>query len=129
MAEAIRAAGCAVTPVERDGVIHLQSASHGVGFQVLWGNVMSPGRFADLTMSCAMRVQAGTLPEGLLGEWHRAKRFARAAQHGDFVALELDIVAAGGITQANLQVMMQLWVQMMGEFFLHLRSYSPAKSA
>ncbi len=124
VADAIRAAGCAVTPVERDGIVHLQSASHGVGFQVLWGNRLSAGSYADLTLSCAMRLHSGDLPEGLLNDWHRAKRFARAAQHGEFVALELDIVAAGGISPTHLRLMVQLWMQMMGEFFLHLRHYA-----
>ncbi len=42
-AEAIKAAGCAVTSIEHDGVVRLHSASHGIGFQVLWGNETAPG--------------------------------------------------------------------------------------
>ena len=80
-AEAIKAAGCAVTSIEHDGVVRLHSASHGIGFQVLWGNEASPGQYADLTLRCPRRVQGGDLPAGLLAEWHRSKRFARVAQH------------------------------------------------
>ena len=42
-AEAIKAAGCAVTSIKHDGAVRLHSASHGIGFQVLWGNETAPG--------------------------------------------------------------------------------------
>jgi len=129
VSDAIQAAGCAVTPVEQDGVMRLHSASHGIGFQVLWGNPIGPGEFADMTLSCPLRVQGGTLPEGVLSAWHRSKRFARVAQHGDFVVLEMDVVAAGGVTPAHLALSLQLWTQMMGQFFLHLRNYRDAADA
>jgi hypothetical protein len=126
VSDAIKAIGCAVTPFEQDGVVRLHSASHGVGFQVLWGNTTSAGHYADFTLSCPLRIQGGALPEGLLGEWHRTKRFARVAQHGDFVVLEMDVVTAGGVSPAHIQVCLQLWTQMMGQFFLFLRSYTAA---
>lgn len=125
VSDAIKAAGCAVTAIEQDGVVYLHSASHGVGFQVLWGSALSPGQYADFTLSCPLRVQGGTLPGEVLADWHRTKRFARAALHGDFVALEMDVLAAGGISPANLVVSMQLWTQLMGQFFLHLRNFKP----
>lgn len=124
--DAIQAAGCAVTAVEQDGVVRLHSASHGIGFQVLWGNPIAAGEYADLTLSCPLRVQGGTLPEGVLSAWHRSKRFARVAQHGDFVVLEMDVVAAGGVTPGHLALTLNLWTQMMGQFFLHLRNYKAA---
>lgn len=124
VATAIKAAGCAVTAIEQDGVVHLHSASHGIGYQVLWGNA-SEGRYADFTLSCPLRVQGGALPEGVLGEWHRTKRFARVAQHGDFVALEMDVIVAGGVGPAFLPLALQIWTQMMGQFFVHLRNYRP----
>jgi len=126
MSDAIQAAGCAVTAIEQDGIVRLHSASHGIGFQVLWGNPVGTGEYADLTLSCPLRVQGGTLPEGVLASWHRSKRFARVAQHGDFVVLEMDVVAAGGIAPAHLALTLQLWTQMMGQFFLHLRNYRAA---
>jgi len=126
MSDAIKAVGCAVTAVEQDGVVRLHSASHGIGFQVLWGNAVSAGEYADLTLSCPLRVQGGSLPEGVLASWHRSKRFARVAQHGDFVVLEMDLIAAGGVTPEHLVLTLHLWTQMMGQFFLHLRNYSAA---
>lgn len=129
VSDAIKAAGCAVAAVEHDGVARLHSASHGIGFQVLWGNAVAPGRYADLTFSCPLRVQGGVLPEPVLADWHRSKRFARVAVHGDFVVLEMDVVAAGGVAATHLSVMVQLWTQMMGQFFVHLRNFRPQADA
>ncbi|WP_067064031.1 YbjN domain-containing protein [Roseateles chitosanitabidus] len=137
VAAAIQAAGCGVTPVEQDGVVLLHSASQGIGFQVLWGNpapVVDAGpaagqrRYADLTLSCPLRVQGGTLPESLLSDWHRAKRFARVARHGEHVVLEMDVIAVGGISRTHLEVQLQLWTQMMGQFFSFLRNFRPEES-
>jgi len=38
----------------------------------------------------------------------------------------MDVIAAGGISPANLVIQIQLWTQMMGQFFLHLRNFKPA---
>jgi Putative bacterial sensory transduction regulator len=129
VSEAIKAAGCAVSIDEQDGVVRLHSASQGIGFQVLWGNKTAEGEYIDLTLSCPLRVQYGALPDGLLAEWHRSNRFARVAQHGDFVVLEMDVVAAGGISPNHLAMMMRLWSQMMGQFFLHLRNFKAQNAA
>ena len=126
---AIKAAGCAVTTTEQEGTTWLHSASHGIGFQVLWGNAITAGQYADFTLSCPLRVQGGVLPEGVLTEWHRTKRFARVALHGDFVVLEMDVMVAGGVSPSHLAVSLQLWTQMMGQFFLHLRNYKPESVA
>jgi len=123
VADAIRAAGCAVTSVQDGQAVRLQSASHGIGFQVLWGNAVGPDQYLDFTLSCPLHVQGGKLPEGLFNAWHRTRRFARVSAHGDFVVLEMDVVAAGGVHADYLTVAMQLWTQMMGQFFLHLRNF------
>jgi hypothetical protein len=125
VSDAIKAAGGAVSAIEQDGVLRLHSASHGIGFQVLWGNSMVPGHFTDFTLSCPLRVQGGVLPLGLLDAWHASKRFARVSQHGEYVVLEMDVLAAGGVSAGHLAVAIQLWMQMMGQFFLFLRDYKP----
>lgn len=124
IAEAIKAAGCAVTLLEQNGLPMLHSASHGVGFQVLWGNpAATAGQYLDFTLSCPLRVQEGSLPEGLIAEWHRARRFARLVQHGEMISLEMDVMVVGGVGPHYLVTMMQVWMQMMGQLFVYLRNY------
>lgn len=127
LAQAIQQAGCAVTSTERDGVTHLHSAAHGIGFQVLWGNPAAGGTCVDFTFSCPLRVQGGLAPDSLLAEWHRSKRFARVSQHGGFVVLEMDVIVAGGVAPDHLRLACVLWTQMMGEFFVFLRNHRPAE--
>ncbi|AOY95787.1 hypothetical protein BKK79_29280 [Cupriavidus sp. USMAA2-4] len=123
VADAIRAAGCAVTLLQEDGVTRLHSASHGIGYQVHWGNTLGPDQYLDFTLSCPLRVQGGPLPDGLVDEWHRTRRLARLATHGDFLVLEMDVVVTGGVHLDYLSVAIRLWIQMMGQFFLHLRNF------
>lgn len=126
--EAIKAVGCAVTILEQNGLPMVHSASHGVGFQVLWGNTTGePGKYIDFTLSTPLRVQEGSLPEGLIAEWHRSKRFARVVQHGEMISLEMDVIVVGGVSPTYLNMMVQLWTQMMGQFFLHLRNFDSAR--
>lgn len=126
VSEAIKSIGCAVSAVEQDGVVWLHSAAHGIGFQVLWGTAQSPDQYSDFTLNCPLRILGGSLPGDILAGWHRTKRFARVAQHGDFVVLEMDVIAAGGISLGHLEVLLQLWVQMMGQFLVYLRNFQAA---
>jgi len=130
VSEAIKTAGCSVTALEHNGVAHLHSASQGVGFQVLWGNAAPvAGQFLDFTMSCPLRVQGGVLPPGLIADWHRNKRFARIVEHGEMISLEMDVIVVGGVGKTNLSMTVQLWTQMMGQFFLHLRNFAAQEPA
>ncbi|MCI3203572.1 MULTISPECIES: YbjN domain-containing protein [Pandoraea] len=124
VADAIRAAGCAVSVQQDDLVTRLHSASHGIGYQVHWGNQAGVDQYLDLTLSCPLRIQGGDLPDGLINEWHRSRRFARVAAHGEFLVLEMDVFVAGGVTPEFLRFSMRLWVEMMGQFFLHLRNFT-----
>lgn len=129
VADAIRAAGCAVSVQQDDLVTRLHSASHGIGYQVHWGNQAGADQYLDLTLSCPLRIQGGDLPEGLINEWHRSRRFARVAAHGEFLVLEMDVFVAGGVTSEFLRFSMRLWVEMMGQFFLHLRNFTQQPGA
>lgn len=129
VSDAIKRAGAAVTVVEGEGGVQLHSASHGVGFQVLWGNQAEPGQYGDFSLTCPLRVQGGALPEGLLDAWQRSTRFARVSQHGDFVVLEMDVLVSGGVSPAHLVLSVQLWMQMMGRFFVFLRNFKPVTDA
>ena len=113
-----------MSTVNTNGVVRLHSASQGIGFHVLWDNAVGEGEYVDLTLNCPLRMEGCILLDGVLADWYRTKRFVRAAQHGDFVVLEMDILVAGGVTPNHLAMQMQVWNQMMGQFFLHLRNFT-----
>lgn len=121
LADLMRTAGYRVTPAEQNGVVQLMSASQGVGFVVRFGNAgATQGTYIDYTLSCALQVQ-GDLPAELVPSWNRTKRFARLAAHGQFLVLEMDVVA-GGVTERHLASMVELWDRLVQEFLLHLRN-------
>ncbi|MDS0859795.1 YbjN domain-containing protein [Burkholderia pseudomultivorans] len=129
LADVFRAAGYRVTATEQNGAVQLMSASQGVGFAVRFGNVVpaaqpqnvAEARYLDYTLSCVLQVQ-GELPAQLVADWNRMKRFARLASHGPFLALEMDVIAAGGVSTRYLRSTIELWDRMVQEFLLHLRN-------
>jgi hypothetical protein len=141
LADLFRGAGYRVTAAEQNGIVQLMSASQGIGFAVRFGNVATglleqqaaggtqPNavRYLDYTLSCVMQVQ-GELPVELVASWNRTKRFARLASHGAFLALEMDVVVAGGVSARHLRSTIELWDRLIQEFLLHLRN-RPAMAA
>ncbi|KVS02371.1 YbjN domain-containing protein [Burkholderia vietnamiensis] len=129
LAEILRRAGYRVTVAEQNGAMQLMSASQGVGFAVRFGNpavgvppAIDAARivYLDYTLSCMLQVQ-GELPAELVANWNRTKRFARLASHGAFLALEMDVVVAGGVSERHLRSTVELWDRLIQEFLLHLR--------
>lgn len=129
LAEILRRAGYRVTAAEQNGAMQLMSASQGVGFAVRFGNpavgvppAIDAARivYLDYTLSCMLQVQ-GELPAELVANWNRTKRFARLASHGAFLALEMDVVVAGGVSERHLRSTVELWDRLIQEFLLHLR--------
>ncbi|MFM0593295.1 YbjN domain-containing protein [Paraburkholderia dilworthii] len=131
LAEILKAAGYRVTVAEQNGALQLMSASQGVGFSVRFGNAVQDAaaaatdpaavRYLDYTHSCVLQVQ-GELPMELVASWNRTKRFARLADHGPFLALEMDVIVAGGVTERYLRSTIELWDRLIQEFLLHLRN-------
>ncbi|KVQ11752.1 YbjN domain-containing protein [Burkholderia ubonensis] len=130
LADVFRNAGYRVTATEQNGAVQLMSASQGVGFAVRFGNAAPPqgeaagasiARYLDYTLGCVLQVQ-GDLPAQLVADWNRTKRFARLASHGPFLALEMDVIVAGGVSVRYLRSTIELWDRMVQEFLLHLRN-------
>ncbi|WP_322024145.1 YbjN domain-containing protein [Burkholderia sp. BCC1977] len=131
LADLLRRAGYRVTVAEQNGAMQLMSASQGVGFAVRFGNpaagLVPQGTdaaaipYIDYTLSCVLQVQ-GDLPAELVANWNRTKRFARLASHGAFLALEMDVVVAGGVSERHLRSTVELWDRLIQEFLLHLRN-------
>ncbi|QVN21383.1 YbjN domain-containing protein [Burkholderia pyrrocinia] len=133
LADVLRRAGYRVTAAEQNGTVQLMSASQGIGFAVRFGNpataLVPHGAdaqaaalpYIDYTLSCVLQVQ-GELPAELVADWNRTKRFARLASHGAFLALEMDVVVAGGVSERYLRSTIELWDRLIQEFLLHLRN-------
>ena len=133
LADVLRRAGYRVTAAEQNGAVQLMSASQGIGFAVRFGNPaaalapqgadaqLAAQLFIDYTLSCVLQVQ-GELPAELVADWNRTKRFARLASHGQFLALEMDVVVAGGVSERYLRSTIELWDRLIQEFLLHLRN-------
>ncbi|WP_446901462.1 YbjN domain-containing protein [Burkholderia sp. YIM B11467] len=133
LADVLRRAGYRVTATEQNGTVQLMSASQGIGFAVRFGNpATAPAPqgtdaeaaaqpYIDYTLSCVLQVQ-GELPTELVADWNRTKRFARLASHGPFLALEMDVVVAGGVSERYLRSTIELWDRLIQEFLLHLRN-------
>ncbi|RAS38956.1 YbjN domain-containing protein [Paraburkholderia bryophila] len=130
LADILKAAGYRVTVAEQNGAVQLMSASQGVGFSVRFGNAAQEAaastdatalRYLDYTHSCVLQVQ-GELPMELVTSWNRTKRFARLADHGPFLALEMDVIVAGGVTERYLRSTIELWDRLIQELLLHLRN-------
>ncbi|WGY71638.1 YbjN domain-containing protein [Burkholderia cepacia] len=133
LADVLRRAGYRVTAAEQNGMVQLMSASQGIGFAVRFGNpaaALAPQGadaqlaalpYIDYTLSCVLQVQ-GELPVELVADWNRTKRFARLASHGQFLALEMDVVVAGGVSERYLRSTIELWDRLIQEFLLHLRN-------
>ena len=118
LADVLRRAGYRVTAAEQNGAVQLMSASQGVGFAVRFGNpaaALAPqGADAQLAALCTSttrcraccRCRANCRPSrrGLEPD----QRFARLASHGQFLALEMDVVVAGGVSERYLRSTIEL---------------------
>ena len=107
LAEVLQDAGYRTNESEQNGSKQLLSASQGIGFAVRPGNPVGDGpKMLDFTLSCALRIQ-GALPENMVSDWNRDKRFSRLTHQGDFLVLEMDVVVAGGVGAAHLRTQVE----------------------
>ncbi|SHI25281.1 YbjN domain-containing protein [Pollutimonas bauzanensis] len=125
----LQSLGYRVTSSEQNGQTQLLSATQGIGFALRFGNpAPQAGRYLDYTLSCALRVQ-GDLPENLVPQWNITKRFARLARQGDFLVLEMDVIVAGGVSDAYLRANTELWDHLLQQFLLFLRTVAAQPGA
>ncbi|WP_226476275.1 YbjN domain-containing protein [Pseudomonas sp. MWU16-30323] len=123
LTELLQEAGYRVNHTEQNGIVQLLSASQGIGFAVRFGNrATEQGSYVDFTYSCALRVQ-GELPEGLAQVWNASRRFARLSLQGEFLLMEMDVLAAG-VGAPYLRNQLELWDRLLQEFIVYLREYS-----
>jgi hypothetical protein len=123
LTEVLQGAGLRVNRSEQNSVVQLLSASQGIGYALRFGNPgTEAGHYVDFTFSCALRIQ-GELPAGLAEFWNASRRFARLSVQGEFLVMEMDVLAAG-ITLDHLRGSLELWDRLLQEFIVYLRDYS-----
>jgi len=135
MRDALQAAGYRVETVTAPGgELVLRSATAGLGFTVSFPPAPAPAPgagspgFADAVFRAVLRVE-GTLPLDLVNRWNVTRRFARLGLNGDLLALDLDLLAAGGITPAALSTQIGLWDRLTQMLLAYLREELPRLEA
>lgn len=128
VAETLRRCGYRASIVEGGAAPQVQSAAQGLGFYVGFGNLLGAhaDRYADCAFQCWIGIQ-GELPADLVAGWNQRMRFARLSRHGEHLVLSMDVVVAGGVTQAYLTGQCELWDRVIRDFILYLRA--PAAGA
>jgi len=107
--------------VQEPGPI-LVSAASGLGFRAEFANpvVDTPGRFLDFTLLCAIEVPADA-GRDLAVRWNASRRFARLQQRDGVLILDMDVLLAGGVTEAYLGARIEIWDQLLRLLVADLR--------
>lgn len=117
----------------------VQSAAQGLGFFIGFGNPLpavddalgGSRRYVDFAFHCWLNIE-GELRPDLVDSWNRNKRFARMFQQAPLLVLSMDVVVAGGVSEAFLIAHCELWDRVLQDFIAHLRlpaSASPVTAA
>jgi hypothetical protein len=118
----LQARGFRVERLEQGGEELLRSASSGFPFHIRFGNKATPDGHdhLDFTLSLVIKVDAFDLAP-LVSEWNRSKRFGRLHAEADVVALEMDVLVAGGVTDNHILARVEIWDRLMHELVRSLR--------
>jgi len=92
----------------------LISAASGLGFRAEFANPVAaaPGRFLDFTLLCAIEIPADT-GQDLAARWNASRRFGRLQQREGVLILDMDVLVAGGVTEAYLGARIEIWDQLL----------------
>jgi hypothetical protein len=126
----LRTAGYRAAVGAQNGRPVIQSAAQGLGFVLVPGNALGTDaqRFADFSFNCLIRLESN-LPPIVIERWNQSKRFGRMFRQQDVLALALDVIVAGGVTERFLLTQCELWDRLMHDFIAHLRENVPAAAA
>lgn len=100
----------------------LRSAAQGLGFFVAFGGVEAgqSARFVDLAFNCAIAIE-GELPDAVLQDWNRTRRYARLFRAERMMVLSLDVLLLGGVSEAQLLAQCELWDRLLQDLIRYLR--------
>ena len=113
---------------DNNGTPLIASATGGISFNVRMGN-RAPAPiegFLDFTYLTVIKIE-GDFPLERVNDWNRNKRFARL--HNDFIVMDMDVVAAAGVTTNHIRATMELWDRLLQELMAWLRGDNAAGGA
>lgn len=130
LADLLRRAGYRATVASDGGRPLVQSAAQGLGFLLMPGNAASeePGSYVDFSFNCLIRLEQ-KLSSSQIESWNEGKRFGRCFQRDGLLALALDVMLVGGVSERYLLSQCELWDRLMHDFIAHLRQPAPAAAA
>ena len=115
---------------DNNGTPLIASATGGISFNVRMGNrAPAPVEgFLDFTYLTVIKIE-GTFPLERVNDWNRNKRFARLHQVDDFIVMDMDVIAAAGVTTNHIRATMELWDRLLQELMAWLRGDAAAGGA
>ena len=115
---------------EKNGGPLLRSATGGLVFHVALSNPAADKTGAYLTARffAALQIE-GTLPLSVINGWNTSMRFARLHVNGGFLLLDMDVLAVGGMPQAQLAAYVQTWDRLVQGLIAYLRDVLPKMAA
>jgi hypothetical protein len=115
---------------DNNGTPLIASATGGISFNVRMGN-RAPAPiegFLDFTYLTVIKIE-GEFPLERVNDWNRNKRFARLHKVDDFIVMDMDVVAAAGVTTNHIRATMELWDRLLQELMAWLRGDNAAGGA
>jgi hypothetical protein len=115
---------------DNNGTPLIASATGGITFNVRLGNrAPAPAEgFLDFTYLTVIRIE-GEFPLERANDWNRNKRFARLHRVDDFLVMDMDVIAAAGVTANHIRATLELWDRLLQELMAWLRGDAPANRA
>jgi hypothetical protein len=84
--------------------------------------------YLDFTYLTVIKID-GEFPLERINDWNRNKRFARLHKVDDFIVMDMDVVAAAGVTVNHVRATMELWDRLLQELMAWLRGDTTAAVA
>lgn len=111
---------------EQDGSPVLRSATGGVVFHITFSNPVSglANTFQTARFFAALQIE-GDLPLTIVNCWNASMRFGRLHVSGGLLVLDMDVIAAGGVTQAQFIGAVQIWDRLVQGLVAYLRDVLP----
>jgi hypothetical protein len=121
MAGILRQAGHPAAIVESGDFSRVQSSTRGIGFCVDFGGAADPERkHGEFSFRCWLHIR-GDLPPRTIEEWNQSKRYARLFRQEQNLAMAMDVLLSGGVSEAHLRAQCELWERLLRELIVHMR--------